>query len=280
MNHGLLRKCIRSLIIEAIRTKKGAPKFNWNEFKNLPDTDSMLEYAEQRLEELGLEEKKTMGSSRRAFMFSGGKVLKIAKFPAGIAQNEAEHMIYDAIGNKKNISVVSKVFEHDPNYRWLLVEVAKTGSEKTERLTTERFKQITGIDWNVFKQIVETQKLPPGIRLGPKTTEFITTILEMVQSADLQLADILRINHWGVTGDGNIVLIDYGFTADVKEKHYIRNPEGKWVVASTTTEREARQIQQALKQAEEEKIRKERESAASKAAPGAARYGIVDAGTG
>lgn len=244
MNHTLLREFVKQIVFEAIRMKKkddekklerfkGDYKFVWNHFKELPDNDSMLEYAEYFLEELG-KEKEEAGSSRKAFFFSGKKVLKIAKNDAGIAQNEAESQLDQTVRGRENLDLFTKVYQVDPEFKWILVDVAKTSAGSTQELDEKRFKEIVGVDWFTFKNVVKKHIKLDQLKLGPKTQNLLEAILELTSDTrgpgKLLLGDVLQLKHWGVTGDGRLVLIDFGFTADVKEKHYIQSPQGGWVV--------------------------------------------------
>lgn len=94
-----------------------------------------IAYAEQFLPKLGA------GSSRVTFALSGGKVLKIALNNAGIGQNEAELKVYT---NNVNNSVVTKIFDYDPTFKWLVSELVKP-------LGGDEFKQFTGLTFSQFE---------------------------------------------------------------------------------------------------------------------------------
>ena len=49
---------------------------------------------------------------------------------------------------------------------------------------------------------------------------FVLNIVKSLESSELLIGDLLNAGHWGKTADGRIVLLDYGFTRDVAEKHY------------------------------------------------------------
>ena len=42
----------------------------------------------------------------------------------------------------------------------------------------------------------------------------------MSKKINLVRADLDRLGHYGYTVDGRVVLLDYGFTQDVKKKYY------------------------------------------------------------
>lgn len=112
-----LRAIIHEEVGEAIR-QAGSRPFDINIFKSLRSAYEAAEYADERLEELGT------GSSRKVFLLSSGKVLKIAygKQNAGKAQNQEEVNVFT---NPKSRPVVAKVFDYDPSFRWIISELVK-----------------------------------------------------------------------------------------------------------------------------------------------------------
>lgn len=112
-----LRAIIHEEVGEAIR-QTGDKRFDLNFFKSLKSAYQAVVYAEERLEALGA------GSSRMVFLLSSGKVLKIAhgKQNAGKAQNQEEVSVFT---NPKSRPVVAKVFDYDPNFRWIISELVK-----------------------------------------------------------------------------------------------------------------------------------------------------------
>lgn len=63
------------------------------------------------------------------------------------------------------------------------------------------------------------------IRLAEKVTSlydnpFFLAIVELIDEFGVMRSDLLRTDHWGVTADGRIVLLDYGYTFDVADRYY------------------------------------------------------------
>lgn len=94
------------LTLERIRKRiKERSSFDFNEFRNIKNTQKRLAYAENKLEDMG------EGSSRKVFLLSSKKVLKIATNNLGYAQNEGEVEIYT---NPSTKPIVAQVYDHDP----------------------------------------------------------------------------------------------------------------------------------------------------------------------
>lgn len=205
------------MIVERIRTKKGASghfgtKFDLKKFKSLDGIQIMNSYAQQLLEKMG------QGSSRAAYLLSSKYVLKIAINNKGLAQNEAE---VDVFTNPKSKPVVAKVYASDDEFRWLisdLVNPLKNGDE---------FTKLTGVDFEEFMdQLNRTIK---GGELPSDAPELLKATLATARQNKLMFGDLEEPGHWGKTPDGRIVLLDYGFTGEVWEKHYTDSNDRKHV---------------------------------------------------
>jgi hypothetical protein len=198
----LLRECVK-LIIEKIRSKT----FDIREFKNLSahtrGTIELLAYADNTLTVLG------DGSSRSVYLLSSSKVLKISQNSThGISQNKTEVQI------SKNPNVndfVAKVFSYDPDYKWIVSELVR------ELSSEEEFQSITGFPWYFFEECLENGKLPEGWEPDEEQEKFWFGI-QRALAADLAYGDIARINHWGKTNDGRLVLLDYGYTNKIAQQ--------------------------------------------------------------
>jgi len=205
MDHILLREYISFLITEKIRTiKKGSPfgnKFNLRDFKNLENINIMNVYAFSFLGKMG------EGSSRAAYVLTGNKVLKIATNEKGLSQNETEVSVYT---NPASRQMVSKIYDVDTDYRWLIVDTVKPFVKE------EEFEEATGISFQIF-----IKKLILALKSESQTkNKLILDTAATMKSNDLLMGDIALIDHWGLSADGRIVLLDYGFTKEVWEMHY------------------------------------------------------------
>lgn len=130
------------------------------------------------------------GSCREVFDLGNGYVVKIAKNAAGIAQNKTEYYIshYD------DSNLFAKVIDVSKNFEFLIMERA------------DKVYNITEI-WRYFD--VKSKKEMFDLK----------QIKNISQSYNLLLCDLNRQSSWGVI-NGRPVIIDYGFTREVKEKYY------------------------------------------------------------
>jgi hypothetical protein len=209
-----------SLVLERIKTKRDVKsnfgnKFDINQFKKLDNINVMLEYASMFLDELG------RGTSRAAFTLSGKYVLKIALNEKGIAQNETEVQISN---NGATKDIVTKIYGAGPNKEWLISDIVK------ELSSSKEFESLTGAGWTDFRIGLRALLLKKDVKdfkdLDAQTQQFCKKIAAAARKTDLLYGDIVQLDHWGKTPDSRLVLLDYGFTEGVWEKHYKKpNPE-------------------------------------------------------
>ena len=218
-NQSILREYVE-LVIEKVRSKRvvktkwGSPTFNMKEFQSLPSSEIMMVYAMNYLEPLG------MGSSRSAFVLTPKKVLKIAKNPKGIAQNQAEQQVYT---DPATADVAAKMYDADDQGRWIIADLVRPLTNPSE------FKQLTGVAWQEFVEdltmTVSAFARKQGMQLRKSAPDFTKKVFSMAEkgSNKLKLGDLTVLDHWGKTPDGRVVILDYGFTEDVAEKHYSKS---------------------------------------------------------
>ena len=210
MNVTLLREMI-GLVLEKIRTEKGVSskigeKFSINKFKQIEEPNIALVYANHFLESIG------EGSSRKTFLLSSKYALKIALNKAGVGQNEAE---IDVFTNPKTKPIVSKIYSSGPNNSWLISDLVKP-------LTSEKeFESLTKISWRQFQELM--RKAYDEQKIDPKSPEFVKNVLNFAFGNSMMMGDMAgdgKMDHWGKTPDGRVVLLDSGFTRDVFQNHY------------------------------------------------------------
>ncbi len=202
---------------------EGVKKFNLAEFKNLKTTAEMVEYAYDRLEPVG------SGSSRKVFILTSRKALKIAASSmmrddkAGIAQNKEEVRFFE---NPSVRPVVAAVFDHDPEFRWIVSELVRPIEEESE------FKSLTDCDWDQIVNAISVMQYPDvdldvlrselsnyEEQSGTITDEMMQTLLDL-EGAGLGSSDLKVLDHWGKTTMGRVVLLDSGFSTEVQEEFY------------------------------------------------------------
>jgi hypothetical protein len=195
---------------------------NWNveDFKKLNSFNKRIQYCEEKLTRI------SSGSSRIVYKIDESKVLKLAKNQKGIAQNEAE---IDFSNDYMWDGITAEIFNHDENSLWVEMELAR-------KVTPTIWMNIVGIPLNDMMDCVrymENQKTGPYSKRQPPPmlddayeNEFTSTILDLIGNYDIPSGDFGKYSTYGVVnrkGEDDIVIIDYGLTTDVMNKHYIKN---------------------------------------------------------
>lgn len=186
---------------------------------------SQLKYAKERASRIGA------GSSRVVFEipFEGRPtVLKIAKNKKGLAQNSKEgdwsmHRMYPSI----TLPIID-VDEKGEEPHWIHVE-------KADKMSKSQFKAITGFNFDVFGHVLqdsEKRRMPRSSFAidwlygmdekevkAIQDSELFTDIEGLMADYDILAGDLTRINNWGLY-KGEPVIIDLGFSSDVKKQHY------------------------------------------------------------
>jgi hypothetical protein len=188
------------------------------------------------------------GSSRVVYALSTGKVLKISRDEKGIAQTEAEVLVWYTSSPEQK-EAAAQVYDFDPDYNWSVMEIAKTfevpyndynGSLEHElgiptaygvvfeirdivdALLSDRSdglpEQITDklLELPRGQEIVLRKRLDDYIK---NPHPFVKKIVDLIRSNNLNTGDVIS-DHFGKTAAGRIVLIDYGLSKDVAEQYY------------------------------------------------------------
>ena len=184
------------------------------------------------------------GSSRNVYELNDSSVIKLAINSAGIDQNAVEST---ASNDTEVGSIISKVYRHDPDFFWTICEKITPLASGDEK----RFEQLSGIKnhaefVNMLKSSMKGTAIQPiadadqgtaplnknaqldrsGIpaRKGSclKGQVFIDSIVSFVgRYKDLLAGDITKIDSWGYTKYGCIVLFDYGISVKTFKSKYI-----------------------------------------------------------
>lgn len=130
------------------------------------------------------------GSGRKVFDMKNGYVIKVAKNQAGIAQNKSEYKI----SSNDHSNLFAKVIHASNDFRILIMQKAN------------KIYNISYV-WNYFnvtskKELFNSKEL-----------------LNIKKNYNLLLGDFARTSSWGII-NGRPVIIDYGFTREVKERYY------------------------------------------------------------
>ena len=135
------------------------------------------------------------GSARKVYDLNNGFVLKIARNIMGIAQNEAEFLIF----NESKLDLLARVYFVSDDYKYLIMKKAKSIKNEKEFL-------------NYFN--IENKK-------DIKNKE---SIKEIHDKYNLVWADLYKFTSWGIVNN-RYVLIDYGYTKEIYNKYYKKNNE-------------------------------------------------------
>ncbi len=210
--------------------RRNIDKSHFNKLKGLHER---LEWLNQNgFAQLG------QGSSRATFLVNQRKVLKLALNKAGLAQNRIEFEKLSGVTSPFH----PKAFDKAPDDSWIEVElvkpfksmedltayfnigqadlgraiaVAKTITEGSfqEKLETNIKDMEEGPPISGFKTYLETYK---KLLRSPKLISAIQHILNI----DLIIDDFGNHEHFGLAGDGRLVITDAGFTSEVSSNFY------------------------------------------------------------
>lgn len=222
LKDNLLRELIKEeLLSERLRDAR----FDLAKFKTL-DQEEALVYCHMYLEPLGF------GSSRGVFRYSSSKAIKVALNVKGIAQNEEEMSVFT---NPNTVEIVAKIFDYDKDYNWLFSELVRPLSSDGEF-----FKLIDMTDSDVIKicghkkfysfmtelvynntNVADFQRKVNDYNnlLSDKAFDFVTSVWCIVDDG-LLVGDLEDIKHFGKTTNGDVVILDYGYTKKSRKFYF------------------------------------------------------------
>lgn len=187
-------------------------KFDLKQFKSIQDDEDRRAYALENLKELG------EGGSRIVFLLSSRYALKVANTDRGKSQNATESAISS---DPKFGKVLARVHSHAPDFSWVISDLVRPLTSEDE------FENVFGIPFEEFVQVIQgsdyhkwvgnpqwgvkSKSIYPG--KGDEsvgTYGLIDTLRTLIKSKKLHTPELQFIDHWGKTGDGRIVILDYG----------------------------------------------------------------------
>jgi hypothetical protein len=158
--------------------------------------------------------------------------LKLARNRKGFIQNSEE------VRNSNDYvldDLLANVFDYEDNYHWIEMELAKP-------VTLDKFKQIVGIDFDTYIKFIQSHH-HDVTSIGYSNTlrknfsqefiddmydnnEFVYDVLTYIGSYDdVFIGDLSKIDSYGIVkrnGVDRIVLIDFGLTSSLFNKHYLK----------------------------------------------------------
>lgn len=221
--HGMIQEAL----VKALDEAKFDPKIITQ--RKFPTLDQAVDFVDNKvgLRFLG------QGSSRIVFAIDSRKALKMALNAKGIAQNQAE---LDTATDSHN-GLVAKILQYDPEFKWVVSELVRPIDNEAE------FKQLTGVPWTVFAYLLtfsptewkshvsntiryigsfeKVDVTPEEVLKSPFLNMAMTSLASLKKP--LLEADLMKLDHWGKTPDQRVVLLDYGYTAEVWQNHYDPN---------------------------------------------------------
>jgi hypothetical protein len=201
----------------------------WDKSVFTPQTSykKRIEYAVARAQKIG------KGSSRSAFEieYQGRPtILKVAHNKKGAAQNQAEAAILDD-GYIKQIGIAIPLIDYDEDHdepTWIHTEKALKATPKTLCNLMKTPSLDTLVDhatYSLMGDFKTTNRIKDFISQKFSEAdvetffEYSDMLMELSNSFDINISDFRRAANWGIY-NGQPIIIDLGFTEEVKKKHY------------------------------------------------------------
>jgi len=215
----LINESVKKIdIVENMLGENYPASFDKEEFKNLTFIKKRLEYCDTHLKRI------SSGSSRTVYRIDDQKVLKLAHNKKGLAQNEVE-IRYSEDADLDNI--VAKVFDYNEDNLGIEMELA-------EKLTAEKFKEVSGFKWKDYVGAINNHSYNvtrsgyemPENKLATKAMweeQFTHDMFDYMIGYEVPVGDLTRLSSYGIVkreGSDSIIMVDYGLTKEVFNKHY------------------------------------------------------------
>lgn len=215
-----------NILTECMLKEAMMESFSFDTLRSIPSFAKRIEYCKQHLgNPIG------GGSSRMVFQINDQCVLKLAKNPKGIAQNDAE---YDHYVQQHHYDIVPIIYKEsdDENYYFLVSEFVLPAKKND-------FKHVLGITFEEFCNFIRevascyTRMNPWEERMSQedyddfyeKNEEVVDSWYNYMTNMTPPYGDMLRIANYGLVkryNDLYIVLLDSGLTDDVYNSYYKR----------------------------------------------------------
>jgi hypothetical protein len=187
-----------------------------NYFQKLNNLKEIDDYAKKNLTKID------SGSSRNAYIINSRKALKVAKPSTeqpGVEQNKAEKEMAEQF-QKMNIDCYTKVYQHHPQYFWIIADLVRPIKDNTE------LANLLGVDTDTMFSLFA----PPTFKRKPLPANVPQQLLQLKKLVDSGVLgrDIMKSNSWGKTADGQAVLLDYGMTGQVFKDYYSKSSTYEW----------------------------------------------------
>lgn len=194
------------LLVERTYSKS----FRFDVFKTL-ENEEQFEYADKNLRLLG------QGSSRWVYLLNSKRVLKLSINEKGDEQNKNELKISQ---NPISQRFAARVLAHAPDMSWIVSELVKplAGREEFSSLTGVSFQAMTDTLY-ASRDLLKNKRSLQDVFQRDKD-KFLRDLIRFVKNADLYIYDLMLPEQWGRAPDGRVILLDYGVTPEMWDKHY------------------------------------------------------------
>ena len=187
------------------------------------------------------------GSSRAVIDYKDGKVIKLAFWDAGMAQNNAEVKIWESAVKNGCEALFTQIYKRHPNSLWIVH--SRANEYPSESALNNALRQYYGYDHkelyelialvglvkeNHFDQILseenpkypDIQKILREVkRIFEEKDQPLYSLLKfVVKESRLKAGDLSREDSWGKDANtGKPVIRDYGLTDQVWNEFYDMN---------------------------------------------------------
>ena len=170
-----------------------------------------------------------VGSSRVVFQLDDYSVLKLARNEKGIGQNKEEIIL----GTNNEFSCFPKILNGTDmnNSLWVISEFVLPAKKydffEVLKIPFQHIQQFAFAVKNAYKGHEEAKELLNRFyrqyRSKPKVISFFNDISKLYTKYRSEIWDITRIPNWGLcnrNGEATLVILDIGFSIDVKRNLY------------------------------------------------------------
>ena len=134
--------------------------------------------------------------------------------------------------------VLAKIYDYHPNYDWIVSELVRPikNMEELDNYTNHQASsdlhriEVLKSVWmpammkkRFGKMLSNEEEKQVRQEWVEGLSEFGKVVYDLVQNNNLVIGDLKKPDSWGKTSDNRLVLLDYGLTDEVWDKHYEKN---------------------------------------------------------
>lgn len=215
MNEDFADVTRKTTSVKPVAQPAGQQQFSLDQLRKIGTLEQVLGYINATLGSTKIGE----GQGRLVYKLGGGKVLKVAKNPGGVGQNQAEAHVCS--GSSETADLFPKIFEVGPNNFWLIMEEASA-------MTPQAFEKLTKLPWETFlsglkgafaSKARNVSEFDKQNFITASNNPFFSRIVRIIQECKYEPGDIAKLDSWGIIGNKPVIL-DSGFTEAVNQAYY------------------------------------------------------------